>query len=317
MDVVLITPARPASRSGNRTTALRWARILRGLGHRARVATDYDSQSADLMIALHAWRSAAVIERFRQKHPDRPLIVALPGTDLYEYLDRDPDTTLRSLEYADRLVALQDLARRRLPPRFHAKLRVIHQSAVPPARHEPPSVRYFEVAVIAHLRTVKDPLRAARAARQLPATSRLRIVHLGGAHTPEWAAEARAEMEINPRYLWRGEVPRGEVRRVLGRARARVLSSRSEGGANVISEAVAAGVPVLASRIDGTVGLLGPDYPGYFPAGDTSALAQLLNRIEADPAFIAQLKQAVAECSALFHPEREILAWKNLLQEFR
>jgi glycosyltransferase involved in cell wall biosynthesis len=167
------------------------------------------------------------------------------------------------------------------------------------------------------LRAVKDPLRAALAARRLPAASRLRIVHLGGAHTPEWAAKAKAEMEANPRYVWRGEVPRAEVRRVLARVQAMVLSSLSEGGANVISEAVAAAVPVLASRIDGTVGLLGPDYPGYFPAGDTATLAQLLDRIETVPAFLARLKGAVAESSALFRPEREILAWKNLLQELQ
>ena len=59
-----------------------------------------------------------------------------------------------------------------------------------------------------------------------------------------------------------------------------VLSSLSEGGANVISEAVAAGVPVLASRIDGSVGLL-DDYPGYFPVRDTAALARLLERSRA------------------------------------
>ena len=68
---------------------------------------------------------------------------------------------------------------------------------------------------------------------------------------------AKAEMKVNPRYDWRGDRPRAEVRRLLGRARAMVLSSVSEGGANIISEAVAAGVPVLASRIDGSVGLLG------------------------------------------------------------
>jgi putative glycosyltransferase (TIGR04348 family) len=317
MDIVVITPARPASRSGNRTTALRWARILRGLGHHARVATEYDAQPADLVIALHAWRSAAIIGRFREHHPDRPLIVALSGTDLYEYLDRDPETTLRSLECADRLVALQDLARRRLPSRFHSKLRVIHQSASPPTHREPPSARYFDVAVIAHLRAVKDPLRTAQAARSLPATSRLRIVHVGGAHTAEWAAEAKAEMEANPRYVWRGEVPRAEVRRVLSRARAVVLSSRSEGGANVISEAVVAGVPVLATRIDGTVGLLGADYPGYFAVADTAALAQLLDRVESDSEFLAELKQAVMRRSTLFSPERERLAWKMLLEELR
>jgi putative glycosyltransferase (TIGR04348 family) len=317
MDIVVITPARPSSRSGNRTTALRWARILRRLGHRTRVATAYDAQAADLMIALHAWRSAAAISRFRQHHPDRPLIVALTGTDLYDYLERDPATTLRSLESADRLVALQDLAQRRLPPRFHSKLCVIHQSAAPRVRPEAATDRCFEVAVIAHLRAVKDPLRAAEAARQLPATSRLQVVHLGGAHSPEWAAKVKAEMAANPRYVWRGEVPRAEVARVLGRVKALVLPSQSEGGANVVSEAVVAGVPVLATRVDGTVGLLGPEYPGYFPVGDTAALAELLHRIETDTGFLTQLKEAVMQRSSLFSPERETLAWKMLLEELQ
>ena len=49
-----------------------------------------------------------------------------------------------------------------------------------------------------------------------------------------------------------------------------VLSSVSEGGANVdFRGRRRAGVPVLASRMDGNVGLLGSDYPGYFPVGDT------------------------------------------------
>ena len=315
MNIVVITPARPSSRSGNRTTALRWARIFRGLGHSARVATEYDGAPAELMVALHAWRSAGAVRRFRALHPDRPLIVALSGTDLYEYIDRDPRRTLHSLESADRLVALQDLARQRLAGGFRRKLRIIHQSAPPlPRRGAPPS-RFFDVAVIAHLRRVKDPLRAAAAARLLPPASRLRIVHVGGADTPRWAARAKAEMKNNRRYVWRGEVPGAAVRRLLGRAQALVLSSLSEGGANVISEAVAAGVPVLASRIDGSVGLLGRDYPGYFPVGDTAALARLLHRIESDPKFLAGLRAAVARRSDLFRPAREIAAWKALLAE--
>jgi putative glycosyltransferase (TIGR04348 family) len=316
MKIALITPARPSSRSGNRTTAVRWARILRRLGHKVRVATKYDGTPADLMIALHAWRSAAAIRRFRELHPERPLIVALSGTDLYEYIDREPKPTLRSLELADRLVALQDLAGRRLPPRLRGKLRVIHQSAPPLPRRRSSPARAVEVAVIGHLREVKDPLRAAAAARLLPAASRLRVVHLGAADTRQWAAKARAEMRRNPRYVWRGEVSGAEVRRVLGRVKALVLSSRSEGGANVISEAAAARVPVLASRIDGSLGLLGRDYPGYFPVGDTAALARLLDRIESDEAFLARLRRAIGRRAHLFRPARETAAWKALLGDF-
>ena len=98
-------------------------------------------------------------------------------------------------------------------------------------------------------------------------------------------------MAANARYTWLDDVPRAVVQNVLRRSHAMVLSSRSEGGANVVSEAIVAGVPILASRMDGNVGLLGADYPGYFPIGDTQALARLLWRIEADARLPSQKKQ--------------------------
>jgi len=315
MQIMPITPVRSSSRSGNGTTSARWTRILRELGHDVRVANRYGGETADLMIALHAWRSADSIREFRERYPHRPLIVALSGTDIYEYIDRDPAPTLHSLACADRLVALQELARRRVPAKFRGKVRVVYQSARPLRPSGSPSSRSFDVAVIGHLREVKDPFQAAKAARRLPATSRIRIVHLGAAETPQWAALAEAEMKTNPRYVWRGDRPRADVRRLLGRARAVVLSSLSEGGANVISEAVAAGVPVLATRIDGSVGLLGGNYPGYFPVGDTAALAHLLHRIETSAEFLARLQRAISRCAPLFLPKREKAAWRGLIGE--
>jgi putative glycosyltransferase (TIGR04348 family) len=289
-------------------------RILRELGHEVRVADAYDGSPTDLMVALHAWRSAESIRRFHALYPDRPLIVALSGTDIYEYIARDPAPVLHSLACADRILALQDLVRRRVPMRFRSKLRVLHQSA-PPLSPGRKSTRSFDVAVIGHLRHVKDPMRAALAARRLPASSRMRIVHYGAAENPRWAAAAKAEMARNPRYVWGGDRPRAEVRRLLGRARVMVLSSRSEGGANVISEAVAAKVPILASRIDGSVGLLGRDYPGYFPVGDTVALARLLHRVESEPRYLSRLQHAIARRAPLFRPAREKAAWKKLIRE--
>src|SRR2546427_5766308 len=315
MKIVVITPTRSSSRSGNQTTGTRWTRILRELGHRVHTASRYNGASADLMIAIHAWRSSASIRKFRELYPDRPLIVALSGTDVYDYINRAPSRTLGSLACADRLVALQELVRRRVPARFQAKVRVVHQSAAPLRRARRGPTRRFDVAVIGHLREVKDPFRAAKAARRLPASSRIRIVHLGAAETPRWAATAKAEMAANPRYVWGGDRPRAEVRRLLGRARAMVLSSLSEGGANVMSEAVAARVPVLATRIDGSIGLLGRDYPGYFPIGDTEALARLLHRIETDAAFLERLQRAIARRAHLFRPAREKAAWKKLIDE--
>ena len=268
-----------------------------------------------MMIALHAWRSADSIRRFHEVHPDRPLVVALTGTDINEYLDSDPAPTLRSLADADRLVVLQSLAKRRVPAKFRRKVRIIHQSVPAQRRTRARSSEHVDVLVIGHLREVKDPLRAAEAARLLPAASRIRIVHLGAAETSRWAALAHAEMKSNARYVWRGERTRAEVRRRLACARAVVLSSLHEGGANVISEAVAAGAPVLASRIDGSVGLLGHGYPGYFPVRDTAALARLLHRIESEPEFLLRLRRAIARCAPLFRPAREKAAWKKLIDE--
>ena len=72
---------------------------------------------------------------------------------------------------------------------------------------------------------------------------------------------------------------------------------------------------MLATRIDGSVGLLGRDYPGYFPVGDTEALAKLLDRIERDPAFLKRLTRAIARRAPLFRPAREKTNWKKLIDE--
>lgn len=267
------------------------------------------------MVAIHAWRSAEAIRRFKARHPERPLILQLSGTDIYQYITEDPAPTLRSMELADRLVALNSLAWRVVPKRLRKKLRVIFQSVPKTTQPRRLSWRHVEVSVIGHLRDVKDPLRAAAAARLLPATSQIRVVHVGRAYNTAWAAKATAEMAVNPRYVWRDDVPRAAARKLLRRSHAMILSSLSEGGANVISEAIVAGVPVLASRMDGNVGLLGADYPGYFSVGDTEALARLLMRIETDRRFVARLRRAVASRAALFRPEREIVAWRRLLAE--
>ncbi len=169
MKISLITPARKQTRTGNRITAVRWARILGGLGHRAQVATDYAGGPDDLMIALHAWRSAARIRRFRARYPDRPLIVVMVGTDIYRFQQTEPEITHGSMETADRLVGLHDFVAEAIPEAMRGTLRIIYQSVPPSPRRLPPLRDSFEVLVIGHLREEKDPLRAAKAARDLPA----------------------------------------------------------------------------------------------------------------------------------------------------
>ena len=317
MKIILITPPGPSTRTGNAVAALRWARILRRLGHRVTIAANYEDEFADAMVAIHAWRSAEAIRRFKIRYPQHPLILQLSGTDIYQYIKEDAEPTLRSMELAERLVALNSLAWRVVPNRFRKKLRVIFQSARRSTAPRELSRRHIDLCVIGHLRDVKDPLRAAEAARLLPPASRVRVVQIGRAYSADWAAKATAEMAANPRYLWRDDVPRAAVQNLLRRSHAMVLSSISEGGANVISEAIVAGVPILASRMDGNVGLLGADYPAYFPVGDTQALARLMRRIEIDRRFVVTLRRAIARRAPLFRPEREVAAWRELLASLK
>ncbi len=315
MRIGIITPAPPNSRHGNRRTALRWAKLLRQLGHRVWLAQSYDGQVCDVLIALHAKRSFDSIRAFHRQHPRRPLIVALTGTDLYRDLRRSRRAQL-SLELATRLIVLQPKALDDLPPRVHAKTRVIYQSVETP-RNPQSAIRnpQFRVCVIGHLRDVKDPFRAAKAARLLPQRSQVEIVHVGAAMDERMAVGAEREMHANPRYRWLGELPPERVRKILLSSDVCVHSSKMEGGANAISEAIVAGIPVLASRIPGNVGLLGDDYPGYFEVGDTRGLAKLLWQAESDAAFLAHLKASCRGLALNFLPQRERTALAELLAE--
>ena len=122
-------------------------------------------------------------------------------------------------------------------------------------------------------------------------------------------------MAENPRYRWLGGRPRREALRLLAGCKLLVLSSLLEGGANVVSEALACDVPVLSSRIPGSVGILGPQYPGYFPVGDTAALAALLARAESDPAFLEDLRRRCEAVRPMLAPEVERESWARLIGE--
>jgi putative glycosyltransferase (TIGR04348 family) len=314
MKILIVTPAAPGSRKGNRVTALRVQRLLRELGHRAVIRQELHREPYDLLIALHATRSFAAIDAWRGMHPDKPVVLILTGTDLYEQIRTDA-TARQALEIASRLVVLQPLGIDEVPGHLKAKVRVIVQSTTMPRTHGVPRKDVFEVCVLGHLRRVKDPFRAAAAARLLPASSRVRVLHLGAVLDPEMADEIRKEAAVNPRYRWLGDLPRWQALRVLARCRLLVQSSLLEGGANTLSEAIAASVPVLSSRIPGSVGILGKDYPGYFPVGDTPALAALLGRAETDARFYASLKKWCRGLRSLVAPARERSNWQRLLNE--
>lgn len=311
MKIVIVTPAAACVRNGNRNTAQRWAGFLRQLGHRVGIQVEWDGSNADLMLALHARRSHSSIKRFADRHPERPLILALTGTDLYRDIRQDPDAQ-ESMRLATRLVVLQETGLNELAPELREKTYVIYQSARP-LKPAGPSKRRFEVCVIGNLRKEKDPFRCALASALLPEDSRIQVSHMGRALDEAMARQAHALMRENPRYRWLGELPHGQVRKKLARCRLMVISSLMEGGANVVSEALAADVPVIASNVPGNIGMLGADYAGYYPCGNERALAELLYRAENSPEFYRRLKTQCARRKELIRPQSERAGLERLI----
>lgn len=310
MKLLLLTPAPEGSLSGNRATAERWARLLVQGGHRVTVGTNYDARQAgdaDVLIALHAWRSGEAVTHWRREQGHKPVIVALTGTDLYRFQHSHPEQTLATMAEADGLIVLHRLAWQVVPEELRSRITVVLQSAATPepaSRLKADNDR-FDLCVIGHLREEKDPLRAAFAARLLPTESRIHILQAGKAHDDGWAEAAREEMDSNPRYQWLGEIPREQAAQLMGHCRAMVISSTMEGGANVVSEACRAGLPVLASDIPGNLGLLGKNYPGVYRVGDEQALAGLMLRAEQEPEWLDNLRRIVDGLALDFTPERE------------
>lgn len=268
----------------------------------------------DVVVALHARHSAAAVRDARARFPALPIVVALTGTDLAHDIHVDADAR-RSLELADRLVVLHDLAAEEVPAHHRAKVRVIRQSVPPLRTAVAKAQRGFEVASVGHLRAVKDPLRIALATRLLPTASRVHVVHAGRALEPALGRAATKEARTNPRYRWIGDVAPARALRIIARAHLFVLTSQSEGGANVIGEAAMCGTPIIATDISAVRAALGPDYPALFPVGDEAALARLIARAETDPRWRADLTRRVRARRGLFGARKELAAWRALLAE--
>ena len=316
MKIALVTPlSEPAFKgmvTGNLITARRWGEILEKLGHSVVVLEAYDDETVDALVALHARKSAASIAKFSESHPRKPLLVALTGTDLYQDLP-DSEEANASLARATHVITLQPGALDVLDPSIRTKTTVIYQSAKPILPTLEKAAHCFQACVLAHLRPVKDPFLAAAAAAKLPPDSPVRIVHAGAAADDQTRDKIEAAAAENPRYRWIGPIPHQEARLLIARSHILVLTSRLEGGANVLSEALALGVPILASRVAGVEGLLGEGYAGYFPPGDASGLAERLHQAGRDEVYYRRLQIACEKLAPMVAPEWELQSWQQLL----
>ena len=290
-------------------TALRWQRFLEELGYSVGVTESWSGGDAGLLIALHAYRSHQSIVEFKKKYPNRPIVLILTGTDLYRDMENHSEV-IQSMEMADQLITLQSSALDLIPASLRYKAQVIYQS-VEIGTTDSVAKEDFLVSIIGHLREEKDPFCIARSLPLLPADSKITVRHLGQAMNSEMKDLARHFNATIDRYQWIGEVSHADALRMISQSRLMVISSRMEGGAHVVSEAIALGIPVIASDIPGNRGLLGEDYPAYYPVANESALANLLYRSETMPTFYASLQKYIDLRKELIKPARE----KQSIQE--
>ena len=312
LDIVIVTPALAEANNGNWQTAHRWARML-SPAYRVGLATSWSAGDETLMIALHARRSAASIERWRAAHPSAPLILVLTGTDLYRDI-LDDAASQSSLRTADRLIVLNEVGAHSLPADLRPRVRIVLQSC-PARRPLDKSERHLRALMVGHLRDVKSPSTYFDAARRLAHRTDVLLDHVGEALDVALGAEAAELATTCPAYRWLGSLPHDATRRRIQSAHVLVHPSRMEGGAHVVIEAVRSGTPVLASRIDGNVGLLGDAYDGYFPVGDGAALATLLERLRDDSGLLTHLQHQSAERAPMFDGSRESCAMHALIVE--
>ncbi|ANJ00808.1 hypothetical protein A8O14_09365 [Polynucleobacter wuianus] len=293
-------------------TALRWHRFLSHLNYQSIVTEKWSKKPCDVLIALHGLRSHDSIQGFKKAYPNHPVVLIMTGTDIYRDL-KNSTKVIKSMEMADAIVVLQPDAIQSLPKKFHHKIQVIYQSVKGITKKSPPK-RHFLASIIGHLRSEKDPFCAAQCLPLLPSNSKVQLVQLGKAMSPEFKKQAISIEKNVMRYRWLDQLSHSKTLQWLSRSHVMIISSIMEGGAHVVSEAIAIGIPVIASDIPGNRGLLGDTYPAYYPAGDKVALSKLLNKAEANPVFYQKLCRAIALRQKITKPELEQKSIQKLIK---
>lgn len=315
--VAIVTPAFADANNGNWQTAQRWLRMIEPIASVRLVrnwpdAPDYSCRD-NVMLALHARRSAESIANWHAEKSGRSLGVVLTGTDLYRDITIDT-MARRSLNFGGVLAVLQEKAPQALPHEVRHKARIIFPSSST-RKTLPKSADRLRVVMVGHLRDEKSPETLFAAARLLTEYRNIHIDHIGNALDPALADAARQTMHHAPNYSWLGGLSREAVRRRIQRAHLLVHTSRMEGGAHVIMEALTSGTPVIASYVDGNIGMLGPEYAGYFPWGNARKLTEMIEACLSADGLLTRLERQCRERVPLFAPDCERMAVQTLVSD--
>ncbi len=128
------------------------------------------------------------------------------------------------------------------------------------------------------------------------------LCHIIGDGPERPSLEALAgKLNISPAVIFKGSIPYHEVAQYLARADVFVRPSRSEGMGNAFVEALAAGLPVVGTPVEGILDIIKDGENGFFAAVDSIRdIAEKMVRLLKDPG----LRQRLGKNGAAMARER-------------
>jgi len=260
---------------------------------------------------LHARKSHVAIKAVKEQHPDARVILYLTGTDLYRDMVEGCGQCTESLELADAVVVSQEASLNSIPQTYQEKAVVVYNSISLPEQKVSRRREKDLFVVASHMRAVKQPFMVVDALAGIDDAVRVKLM---GAEIDEGSTiKAREKMLEDERFEYLGTQDYADTIAWMSRSVATINTSLAEGGANSVGESIVLGVPVLASRIEGNIGMLGEDYAGYFSADSATELGELMHRVCSDEVFLAKLEQQVQQRSKKYSRENERKGWLALL----
>lgn len=314
MNFLILFPDNKKAVTGNFCSALQYERILESLGNNVELINKYDNQEAEVLIAINADKNNSDIRKFHTDNPKSKIILILSGTDIYPF---PSNRAIDSMEISNVLVLLQSQAFNQVPEKYRKKSSVIHQS-IERLKLDSQALKSdseFKVVLISNIRPVKDPLIAPRACQMIPASSKLKITHVGYCLDSKFEDLLFKESKNNDRYEWIGGRSVLETRTILSQSDLLLITSQHEGAGRVVGEAVQLEVPIISTNNDGVMGVLGEEYEGYYPVGDVEALTALLIKAEKDKSFLEHLNLQCKNKKTLFSVEEETKSWSDIIND--
>jgi glycosyltransferase involved in cell wall biosynthesis len=159
--------------------------------------------------------------------------------------------------------------------------------------------RDIDVLFVGRLNVEKGADVLVRAAALLPSPARV-VIAGDGAERPRLEALA-ADLGVTITIL--GWVPKAELPALVGRAHIQVVPSRSEALPMVVVEALAAGTPVIASRVGGVPEMIVDGENGVlFEKDDVEGLRNAIAAALADRGRIDGMRPSARETAAQYAP---------------